>query len=75
MRLPYLLGLGAVYVLSLAATAALALVVVMLLAGPHTGLLPQWMEQAVLALGWLAVLGVPVLVTSRVHRRWGGRSR
>ena len=59
----------ATYLGSLVVIAALALLVVLFLAGPHTGLLPQWAEVCVLILGWLAVLVLPVLAARKVHRR------
>lgn len=42
---------------------------VLLLAGPHAGLLPQPLEVAVVALGWGVVLGVPAFVARKVWRR------
>ncbi|MGQ0655588.1 MAG: hypothetical protein ACT4P4_25565 [Betaproteobacteria bacterium] len=56
------------YLASLVLVAAGALVAVAFLAGPHAGLLPQPAEIAVLVLGWLAVLVLPVLVARRVWR-------
>lgn len=59
------------YIGSLAIIAVIAFFVVIFLAGPHSGLLPSWLEGAVLVLGWLAVLIMPVLVARRVWRRFG----
>lgn len=59
----------AVYLLALVVIAAAAFFGVMVVAGPHAGLLPQWMEAIVLAAGWIAVLVVPVLAARRVWRR------
>ena len=61
----------ATYVASLVIVASIAFVVVILVAGPHSGLLPHWAEGAVLALGWLAVLIVPFVVAGVVWRRLG----
>lgn len=57
------------YVASLLIVAPTAFLAVMLVAGPHSGLLPDWAEGAVLALGWLAVLIVPLLIARAVWRR------
>ena len=59
------------YLLALPVVAAIAFVVVLVLAGPHAGLLPHWLEAAVLALGWLAVLVAPALVARKVWRSFG----
>jgi hypothetical protein len=63
-----------VYVGTLVPTAIGAFVIVMILAGPHAGLLPSWLEPVVLAAGWLAVLIVPVLVARAAWRRMRERS-
>lgn len=58
----------------LAATALLApicFLVVVVLAGPHSDLLPNALQPPVLALGWLAVLVGPVLVARAAWRRTG----
>lgn len=57
------------YLFALAVTVPVAFFAVIILAGPHSGLLPSWLEAIVLALGWLAVLLVPVLVARRVWQR------
>lgn len=49
-------------------TAATALVV-LFLAGPHAGLLPQWLEAVVLGLGWITVIAAPVLIARRAWLR------
>ena len=62
---------------SFAATAAVALFAVLLLAGPHGGLLPRSLHGAALALGWLVVLALPSWVATWTWRRAGraaGRS-
>jgi len=65
----YLLGV-ITYAVSLVAVAALAFLVVIVLAGPHSGLMPGWLEAVVLVLGWLTVLVAPVWITRTVWRRW-----
>lgn len=61
----------AVYLVSLAAIAAVAFFGVMAVAGPHAGWLPEWMEAIVLAAGWMVVLVVPVVAARGVWRRLG----
>lgn len=55
-------------VASLALTASLAFVGVILLAGPHAGLLPSWREVVVLVPGWITVLVPPALAARVVWR-------
>lgn len=59
------------YVVALAAVAGAAFVMVMFLAGPHAGLLPDWMESVVLVQGWLAVVVLPILAARSVWTRRG----
>ncbi|MCF8199751.1 MAG: hypothetical protein K9J42_13360 [Sulfuritalea sp.] len=59
------------YIVSLVITAAISFFAVLILAGPHAGLLPSWLEPVVLGIGWLAVLVVPVLVARLVWCRIG----
>lgn len=59
------------YVVSLVIIATIALVAVLLLAGPHAGLLSGPLETVVLVIGWLAVLGLPAFVALRVWRKLG----
>lgn len=59
------------YIASLAITSLSSFFGVMVLAGPHAGLLPSWLEPVVLGTGWLAVLVVPVLLARVVWRRMG----
>ncbi len=60
-----------VYVAVLAVMAFVAFFVVIFLAGPHAGLLPQWAEVIVLVVGWLAVLVLPALAARKFWRRFG----
>jgi hypothetical protein len=68
--LRYMLTIGA-YLISLLVVAAVAFFVVVFLAGPHAGLLPQALEVVVLILGWLSVLAVPLWVALKVWRHGG----
>lgn len=60
-----------VYVAALVAVAFVAFFVVIFLAGPHAGLLPQWAAVIVQVLGWLAVLVLPALAARKFWRRFG----
>ena len=60
---------GLVYAASLAVVAAVAFFLVMLLAGPHGGMLSRGVQAIVLALGWSAVLVLPALAARSVWRR------
>lgn len=57
------------YLIALAVVAAVAFFVVMFLAGPHSGLLPAWLESVVLIQGWLAVVVLPVLAARWAWKR------
>jgi hypothetical protein len=43
----------------------------LVLAGPHSGMLPQILEAPVIVMCWLALLVVPVLASRTVWRRRG----
>ena len=62
------------YAVALVLVAATSFAAVIVLAGPHAGLLPGWLEAGVLGLGWLAVLVIPFLVSRRVWRRLGKKT-
>jgi uncharacterized membrane protein len=56
----------------LLATAILAPVcffAVIVLAGPHSSMLPSFIQPGVLLLGWLVLLTVPILIARAVWRR------
>ena len=59
-----------VYLASLMVVAGCSFVVVLLLAGPHAGLLPYWLEGVALGLGWFAVLVLPILAARKTWRRF-----
>ncbi|MES2624238.1 MAG: hypothetical protein V4628_03070 [Pseudomonadota bacterium] len=46
---------------------------VIMLAGPHAGLLPYWLESVVVVSGWLAILIFPALLARKVWRRFTQR--
>jgi hypothetical protein len=66
-----LLATALAYLLSLVVIAAISLATVLLIAGPHSGMLPSWLEPWVLGLGWLVILFVPALIARSVWRRLG----
>lgn len=57
------------YVVSFALVAVVAFFSVLIIAGPHSGMLPGWLEAVVLVLGWVLVLLVPALAARFVWRR------
>ena len=59
----------AAYLAALAIVSVAAFFAVLLLAGPHGGLLPPAFEGIVLIAGWLAVIAIPLWVAWRVWRR------
>lgn len=71
MRL--LLTIGA-YLGTLALVTVAAFVAVIVLAGPHGGLLPRAFEKPVLIFGWLSVLFVPAWIARVMWRRLGRQS-
>lgn len=60
---------AAAFLLALALVAVVAFVAVIVLAGPHSDMLPQWLQVVVFILGWVAVLGVPGYVARKVWRQ------
>jgi hypothetical protein len=56
------------YVAVLAVVAAVAFFVVILLAGPHSDLLPGAPQAVVILLGWVSVLALPMLAARGVWR-------
>ncbi|NLO79122.1 MAG: hypothetical protein GX093_02240 [Xanthomonadaceae bacterium] len=67
-RASRLLAAALAYAVTLVAVAVAAILAVLILAGPHGGLLPSWTKPFVLALGWLAVLILPAWLVRWV---WG----
>jgi hypothetical protein len=54
---------------STAVLAPLCFFLAMLLAGPHSSLLPAWLQPPTLLLGWGIVLVGPIWIAHRVWRR------
>jgi membrane protein DedA with SNARE-associated domain len=67
-------GTCVVFFVALAVTAAVTLFAVLLLAGPHGGVLPSSLHSATLVLGWLVVAIVPIFA-GRWAWRWLARPR
>lgn len=59
----------AAYMGSLVAIGVAAFFIVLVVAGPHAGLLPHALEVLVLIAGWAVVIGVPLWVARMVWRR------
>lgn len=57
------------YLAALVCVAVVCGALVLVVAGPHAGILPGWLEAVVLGLGWLLVLLVPLWVAHQVWRR------
>lgn len=62
-----------VWVVSAAALAPVCFFATMLLAGPHSSILPGLLQPVVLLLGWLAFLVVPLWIARAAARRAGCR--
>jgi hypothetical protein len=57
-------------VLSLCLTAVVVFFAVLILAGPHSSMVPSALQPAVLVVGWLVVVVVPLTVARWVWRRF-----
>ena len=60
--------------LSLVVIAPVLAFVVLVVAGPHAGLLPQWLEVVVLVAGWLSLLAAPIFIGRWLYRRLRARA-
>lgn len=58
-----------VYIVGVALTGLTSLFVVLMLAGPHSDLLPHSLEVVVIMLGWMFVLVAPALAARSALRR------
>jgi len=63
------------YAFGAAALATALFIPVLMVAGPHAGLLPGWAGPIVLALAWAVILLLPMLPTLWVWRHLGRASR
>lgn len=64
-----LLLTAAAFLVALILTAGVVFFLVLLLAGPHGGVLPASFEKPVLVAGWMLVLAIPVWCGWRVWTR------
>lgn len=65
----------ATFIVSLAALAPVLFIVALVLAGPHSDVLPGMVQPAVLGAAWIALLVVPLVLARRVfvwHARRAG---
>lgn len=62
-------GAAAAYLFSLLVTGSVTAGLVLVVAGPHAGLLPPPLEPVVVFLGWVVVVVLPAVVAARVWRR------
>jgi hypothetical protein len=69
VRVRTLLVVAATYLGALVLVTPIIFAIVILLAGPHAGLLPQPLEVAVMITGWLAVLILPALAARAVWKK------
>jgi hypothetical protein len=65
---PWMAALFA-WLLATAVLVPLSIFLVLVLAGPHGGLLPSHLGPAVLVTGWALALGGPLLAARSVYRR------
>ncbi len=56
------------FVFSVTVTAILLFIPVMFFAGPHSAVLPAFAQKLALALAWLAVIAIPLYLSSRVYK-------
>lgn len=62
---------GAVFLGALIITLPTAFVVVVVLAGPHSSMLPSFLQPAVLVLGWASVILLPAAAAVWMWKRQG----
>ena len=60
---------GIAWLVSTAILAPVCFYAVIVLAGPHSSMLPSMIQPAVMLLGWIVFLVVPVFVARAVWRR------
>ena len=59
----------AAWIIAAAILAPVCFFAVVILAGPHSSLLPSAIQPAVLLLGWVVFLGGPILIARATSRR------
>lgn len=68
-RFRALLLAGVVFVAAVPVVAALLFFPVMILGGPHSSMLPGFLQPIVLFAGWAAVVAAPAWLAAAVYRR------
>ena len=63
------------YVLAVALLAPALFFAVMVVAGPHSSVLPSTLQPAVLLLGWMTLIVAPILIARAVWRRAAARRK
>jgi hypothetical protein len=63
-----------IFLLALAITAPVLFFGVLIVAGPHSGLLPHFLEVIVLILGWITLIAFPAWIAQKVWRRLGPKN-
>ena len=58
-----------VFIASLGTLAVIGFFAVMFLAGPHGGVLPEWLHRPFLFVAWVIVIGLPVWLAVIVYKR------
>lgn len=64
----------AAWLVSAAVFVPVTFAVTMVLAGPHSSVLPSFVQPVILVLGWVAVVAGPFFIARSVWRRSAGRS-
>ena len=72
-RLGALLVAVLAYPVTLLVTGALLYFPVLILAGPHSDLLPQPVQVTFITLCWLVIVALPCWISLRIYRRAAGR--
>jgi len=62
---------AAVFLGTLAATLPVAFIAVIVLAGPHSSMLPSFLQPAVLVLGWASLILLPAAAAVWMWKRLG----
>lgn len=63
---------GLTFLLGVPCVAAVLFFPVILVAGPHSDMLPSMLQAPILIMAWLAVVALPAWLARRVYRRFLG---
>ena len=64
----------AAFLLALAITAPALFFGVLIVAGPHSGLLPHFLEVIVLILAWITLIAFPTWIARKIWKRLGPKN-